>query len=65
MNIQRRIVDAPITHACADSPAVGAVLDGLRERAAGPAQSGDASDRGAGRPPLLPATTPAPAGPDG
>jgi hypothetical protein len=64
INIERRIADAPITHACADSPAVGAVLDGLRGRTAPPAQGGGTSDHGAGQPAILSAPTAA-ARPDG
>lgn len=64
MTIQRRITDAPITRACADSPAVGAVLDGLRERTATPSQGAAASDHGARGPAHLPAPT-VPARPDG
>lgn len=44
--IRERIIRVPITTACADSPAVGVALDGLRARPAGagaPARAGDAA----------------------
>lgn len=48
MSIQRRIQDAPITHACADSAAVRAVLDGLHERAAAGTPNRNPAADGAG-----------------
>ncbi|MFV3077508.1 hypothetical protein [Niveispirillum fermenti] len=48
--IERRIEHAPDTSACADSGAIGAVLDGLRARQAGADGSAGGTGAGAGRP---------------
>ncbi|MFV3077421.1 hypothetical protein [Niveispirillum fermenti] len=63
MAIERRVENAPATHACADSAAVAAVLDGLRRRA-GPAGDGNPAGTGDGAagPAGLPAGTRAAAG---